>query len=90
MKINIFIDNNIIDSKFFAIDIKAKIVYINSCKITIFIEIRLLKLLVVQRSIYLKKTIVISTHAKIVVLIYILNNVLFYFKDFFFELNEIN
>ena len=90
LKINMFIKNDIIKSKSFIIEVETKIVYKNNCKIIIFIEIRLSKTSTIQKIIYLKKIIVIFALAKIVVFIHLLRNVLFQFKNFLFESNEIN
>ena len=89
LKINIFIENNVINVENFFINFQKKIVYVKKCKIIIFIEIKFFKTFIVQRSIYLKKIITIFSYAKLVIFIHLLNNNFSHFRNFLFESKKI-
>ena len=59
------------------------------CKIIIFIEIKFLKIIVIYRSIYLKKIIIVFSHAKLAIFIHLLSSNFSHFKNFLFESKKI-
>lgn len=61
LKINILVDINILNSKDFTLDLAAKITFIKSCNITIFICTKARRDCIVNQSIYLRKTTIISS-----------------------------
>ena len=81
-KINMLIDNDIIDFEQFIIDIKIKQIVIKNIDVSIFIEIKSTKMSF-QRLVHLKKTVIISSYIEMIVSIHNVN--LFVFRDFLFE-----
>ena len=90
LKINMLIENNVIDVENFTINFQRKIVYVKECKITIFIEIKFLKTFVVHRSIHLKKTIIVFSHVELAIFIYLLSNNFSHFRNFLFESKNVH
>ena len=87
-KTNMFINNDIIDSKSIIINSIKKQTFINSIDVIISIEIKSSKNNI-QRSIHIRKTIVISSHIEIIVFINDIN--LLKNKDFLFEsIDDVN
>ena len=87
-KINMLLNNNVINSKNICINLIKKQTFIISIDVTISLKVKLLKVFM-QRLIYICKIIVISLYSKITVFIYyaILSNI----KNFLFELtNNVN
>ena len=85
LKINIFIENNITNIEKFIIDITKKRVIINNIDTFITLNVRLFKI-AIQRLIHLRKIIVISLYAKMIISIH---NVIFSNnQDFLFESND--
>ena len=89
LKINMFIDNDIIVFKNILIDFKKQKIIVRNCDITISFEIRLKIIRVQIRSIYAKKEFVIFFRTQLVVVINDLNNNLTFDCDFLFESNDI-
>ena len=90
LKINMLINNDILDSEKFIIDLEKEKTYIDSCDIIVFIKIQRRSNDFVQRSIHIKTTIIISSRSKMIVNIHYLINIISRNKDFLFELNELN
>ena len=90
LKINMLIDNDIIDSKIFIIDLNNKTARINSCDVTVSIEIRSSKSSIVQLFVHLKKIIVVSAHIELTIFIHRMKNILSATRDFLFESKIIN
>ena len=80
-KCNMFFDNDVLISKNIIINIVKKSTFINSIKIIISLEIRSKKN-VIQKSIYLKKIVVVLFYSKLIVSINYLNlsNTNFFFR----------
>ena len=85
LKINMLFNNNILKLKNIVIDIVKKLIFINNIKVIIALKIRSIKN-VVQRSIHLRKTIIISFYVEITVSVNYLN--LSKFKNFLFKSNN--
>ena len=85
LKINMFLNNDILKPKSIAINIAKKSIFIDSIKIIIALKTRSIKN-VVQRSIHLRKTIIIPFYVKITISVNHLN--LSKFKNFLFESNN--
>ena len=81
-KINMLIDNDIIDFEQFIIDMKIKQIVIENIDVSIFIEMKSIKTSF-QRLIHLKKIVIISSHIEMIISIHNVN--LFVFCDFLFE-----
>ena len=90
LKTNMLIENDIIDSKNFIINLNNKTVRINNCDVIVSIEIRSLKISTIQLSIHLKKIIIVSIHAELTIFIYCMKSILFVVRDFLFESKVIN
>ena len=84
-KANMFFDNNILSSKIIVINIVKKFVIIESIDAFISLKTRFDKI-VVQHSIHLRKTAIISSYSKITISINHLT--LLTIKNFLFELNN--
>ena len=85
LKVNIFIENNIDDLKDIIVFIKNYTTYIKNCNVIVFLKIKII-VIVVAKSIHLRKIIVILSKIKFSIEIYhlIVSN-----KKCFFELKEI-
>ena len=81
-KINMLIDNDIIESEQFIIDMKIKQTIIENIDVSISIEVKSTKTSL-QRVIHLKKTAIISSHIEMIISVHNVN--LFVFRDFLFE-----
>ena len=90
LKANMLIENDIIDSEIFIINLNNKIVRINNCDVTISIEIRSFKISTIQLSIHLKKIIIVSIYVELTIFIHRMKNILFVARDFLFESKIIN
>ena len=85
LKINMLLDNDIIELENFAIDMTKKHAMINNIDIIISLKIRFLKL-TIQRSIHLKKITIISSYVEMIVVVHHVE--LSTTKDFLFESND--
>ena len=85
LKINMLLNNDIIDSKQIVFDVTKKFVYIDSIDVFITLNIRSSKI-VVQRLIHLLKIIVVSSHAELTISIHNVN--LSTNRNFLFESND--
>ena len=90
LKTNMLIENHIIDSKNFIINLNKKIARINNCDVIVSIEIQSFKLSTIQLFVHLKKIIVISIHVELTIFIHRMKNILFVARDFLFESKFIN
>ena len=85
MKTNILLDNNIIEKKFFFINMTKRETSIFNINVIISLKIKILTR-VIQRSIHIKKIIVVFSHSKMIISI---NHIdLFVTRNFFFKLND--
>ena len=85
LKINMFLNNDIIELENFVIDMIKKHAMINNIDIIISLKIRFFKL-TIQRFVHFKKTTVISSHVEIIVAVHHVE--LSTTKDFLFESND--
>ena len=85
LKINILLDNNIIKTKKFFIDIIKRQISIFNIDVIISLKIKFLKQ-IIQRSIHIKKTIIVSSYNEITISINYVN--LLNTRNFLFELNN--
>ena len=85
LKINMFLNNDIIEFENFVIDIIKKHAMINNIDIIISLKIRFFKL-TIQRFVHFKKIIVISSHVEMIVVVH--HAELSITKDFLFESND--
>ena len=86
LKVNILMRNEIISFEKIFIDFNKDIARINSCSVIIFIEMRNFNK-TISKSVHLRKTIIIFSQSKILILMYyfnVSNN-----RDFLFEFDEI-
>ena len=91
LKINIFIDNNVIDSKRWNINLNKKQIFVENCEIVVSINIQRRSIDQSQhKSIYIIKISIISLDSKMTIFIYYLANAIFNDRDFFFEFDNIN
>lgn len=81
------IENDVMNSKEIIVDSQNKIAYIRSCKIIVSIEVRTLDL-AITKSIYLRKTTLISLQSKLSMKIH--NLAISSDRDFLFELKKIS
>ena len=85
LKTNMLLKNNIIDFENFVIDmIKRQIVIIN-IDVVVSLNVRSFKL-TIQKSIHLKKSVIMSFHTEMTIVVYHVD--LFDIKDFLFESNN--
>ena len=82
LKANMLIDNDIIDSEQFIIDMKTKQITIESIDASISIEVKSAKTSL-QRLIHLKKIVIISSHIEMIISVHNVN--LSVSRDFLFE-----
>ena len=82
LKANMLIDNDIIDSEQFIIDMKIKQITIENIDVSISIEVRSAKTSL-QRLIHLKKIVIISSHIEMTISVHNVN--LSVSRDFLFE-----
>ena len=85
LKINMFLNNDIIEFENFVIDIIKKHAMINNIDIIISLKIRFFKL-TIQRSIHFKKITIISLHVEMIVVVHHVE--LSITKNFLFESND--
>ena len=86
LKINMFIENDVMKSKDINVLSNKKIAYIKSCKIIVSVKIRSFEILIIK-SVHLRKITLIFFHSKISMKINHL--IVFNFRDFF-KFDEIN
>ena len=82
LKVNMLIDNDIIDSEQFIIDMKIKQTTIENIDVSISIEVKSTKTSL-QRLIHLKKIVIISSHIEMIISVHNVN--LSVSRDFLFE-----
>ena len=85
LKVNMFLNNDIIEFENFAIDMTKKHAVIDSIDIIISLKIRFFKL-TIQRSVHFKKITVISSHVEMIVVVH--HAELSITKNFLFESND--
>ena len=85
LKFNIFIDNDINESEDIIIFIENRIAYIKSCDVTVFLKIKIIEI-VMTKSIYLRKIIVISFKTRISIKI---DYLIVLYKIYLFESKKI-
>ena len=88
LKINVFIDNDIMSAKNILIDLTKRIIKIERYKIIVSIKVKTSHDIAVQKSIHLRKIIVILSRFKQMIGIYHLT--VFVNRDYFFEFTELN
>ena len=74
LKVNMLIDNNIIVFEDIVLDVSKKLVNIDNCDIIVFMKIRFRVAHAQQRSIHVKKIIVLSSRAQLIIIVYDLTN----------------
>ena len=90
LKINMFIDNDVIVSENVVLDLIKKQALIDNCDVIIALDVRSRVNHVQQRSIHVKKIIVLSSRSQMIIFIYHLVDELFVNRDFLFEFDESN
>ena len=88
-KINMLINNNIIVSKNIFVNFTNRITNIRNCNVDMFLKVCFKIAHVQQRFVYVKKIIVLSSRAQLVVVVHNFFNNLSFDYNFFFELNDI-
>ena len=90
LKINMLIDNDVIDSKKWNIDNEHNKITIDSCDVTIFIDIRRRSSIdqSMHKSMHIKKTIIVSSQSEMIISIHYLVDNIFNDRDYLFESNE--
>ena len=87
LKINIFIDNDFIESKKIKIDVINNFVYIDNCEIIIFLNVKTFRK-VVHISIHVRKTIIVSSRFETTMIVHY--NIISKNKKKFFESKILN
>ena len=90
LKINMFIDNDVIVSESVVLDLIKKQTLIDNCDVTIVFDVRSRVSHVQQRSIHVKKIIVLSSRNQMTIFIHHLVDELLVNRDFLFEFDESN
>ena len=90
LKINMFIDNDVIVSESVVLDLVKKQTLIDSCDVIIAFDVRSRVNHAQQRSIHVKKIIVLSSRNQMIILIHHFVDELFVNRDFLFESDESN
>ena len=90
LKINMFIDNDVIVSEDVVLDLIKKQTFIDSCDVTIVFDVRSRVNHAQQRSIHVKKTIVLSSRNQMTIFIHHFVDELLVNRDFLFESDESN
>ena len=88
LKVNMLVDNDIIASKDIFVNTINRIANIRSCEIDVFLKIRFRAAHAQQRFIHVKKVIVLSPRAQLVVAVHDLFGNLSFDRDFFFESDD--
>ena len=88
LKANVLIDNNIMSAKDIFIDLEKRTIIIDSCNVIVFIKIRISHDSAVQKSVYLRKIIVVSSQFEQTVKIYHL--AVFINRNYLFKSVELN
>ena len=89
LKINMLIDNDVIDSKDIVIDSINKKTFIRNCDVKMLVEIRTREIHVQQRSIHTKKIITFSSRNQLTNFVHHFVDELSFDRDFLFESNDI-
>ena len=87
LKINMLLSNDIIESERMIFDSSNSVVHIDSCDVSISLDIKTSRI-VVHTSIHARKTMIISSRSEIVVSIHYI--IISIDRDFFFESKEMN
>ena len=82
LKVNIIIKNNCIESKEIAVNNVKKTVYIDSCDVIVVADIKISRI-IIQTSVYSRKTVVISSQFEIIISIHYI--IISDNRDFLFE-----
>ena len=90
LKINMLIDNDVIDSEKWNIDNEHSKTTIDSCDVTISIDIRRRSSIdqSMHKSMHIKKTIIVSSQSEMIISIHYLVDNIFNDRDYLFESNE--
>ena len=89
LKVNMLIDNNIIILKNIVIDTQKQQTNIRNCDVIASLKIKFKIVYVQQRSIYVKKIVVLLLYVQLTVIVHNFFDNLFINRDFFFEFNDI-
>lgn len=84
-KINILIDNDLLDSKRITIDVTKKFAYIESCDVIVDIEIKTIRIVVHER-VHARKVVDVSSRSKMIILVH--HTTISTNRDFLFESND--
>ena len=90
LKVNMFIDNDVIVSESVVLDLVKKQTLIDNCDVIITLDVRSRVNHAQQRFIHVKKIIVLSSRNQMIILIHHLVDELFVNRDFLFESDESN
>ena len=89
LKINMFIENDILKSEKFHINFENNIAYIDNCDIFVFVNVKR-RFSSQNRFIHIIKTTIISPRSEIAILIHHILNDIFNDKNYFFESKKLN
>ena len=89
LKINMLIDNDIIVFENIVTNVDKQKITIRNCDITIFMKIRFRIIHVQQRSIHVKKIIILSSRTQLIIIVHDFFDELFVNRDFLFEFDDI-
>ena len=89
LKINMLIDNDVIDSKDIVINSINKKTFIRNCDVKMLVEVRTREIYAQQRLIHTKKTITFLSRNQLIIFVHYLVDELSLNRDFLFELNDI-
>ena len=87
-KVNMLVDNDIIASKDIFVNIINRVANIRSCEIDVFLKVRFRAAHAQQRSIHVKKIIVLSSRAQLTVAVHDFFDNLSFDRDFLFESDD--
>ena len=88
LKVNILIENDIIVSKKILVNIINRITNIRNCDVIVSLNVRFKAIHAQQRFIHVKKTIVLSSRAQLIVVVHDFFDDLFFDRDFLFEFDD--
>ena len=89
LKVNMLINNNIIILKSIVIDTQKQQTNIRSCNVIASLKIKFKAVYALQRSIHVKKIVVLSSRVQLIVVVHNFFDNLFIDRDFFFEFDDI-
>ena len=90
LKINMLIDNDIIVFENIVTNVDKQKITIRNCDITIFMKIRFRIIHVQQRSIHVKKIIILSSRIQLIIIVHNFSDELFVNRVFFLSLTTLN